>query len=177
MGDPGRPGELLLDVSTPGLRRELAGVRRAWMRGCARRGFDAVDPDNLDSWTRSRGLLRRADAVAAARLPVAEAHRAGLAVGQKNAVEIAGPLRAAGFDFAVAEQCEAYRECGGDTRAYGRRVFEVEYAGGPGDAAFARAWAARGARPPVLLRDRDLAPAGDPAHVARRCGLRWFTRP
>ena len=170
VGDPGWPGELLLDVSTPDRRRELAGVWRAWMRGCARRGYRAVDPDNLDSWTRSRGLLTPADAVAAARLLVREARRAGLAAGQKNAAEIARPLRAMGFDFAVAEECEAHRECGAYTRVYGRRVFEVEYPSGAGDTAFTRACAARGGRIAVLLRDRGLVPPRAVGHVERRCG-------
>jgi hypothetical protein len=42
-------------------------------------------------------------AVAYARRLVRRGHRAGLAVAQKNTVELDG--RKAGFDFAVAEEC------------------------------------------------------------------------
>jgi hypothetical protein len=102
-----------------------------WSDGCAADGFAAVEPDSLDSWTRSRGLLDRADAVALARLLVERAHAAGLAVAQKDAAELtgAGP----GFDFAVAEDCGAYDECDlcqGLRRGAGGRVRRRAVRGG-----------------------------------------------
>ena len=63
-------GEVLLDTSTATKRRTLARVVGRWMQGCASHGFQAVEPDNLDSWTRSRHRLSRADNVAFARLLV-----------------------------------------------------------------------------------------------------------
>jgi hypothetical protein len=52
--DPGWRAEVLLDTSTPDRRRELAGVVGRWIDGCAESGYRAVEPDNLDSFTRAR---------------------------------------------------------------------------------------------------------------------------
>lgn len=50
-------GEWLLDLRTPHKRRRLAAIVGAWTQECAAKGFDAVEFDNLDSFTRSHGLL------------------------------------------------------------------------------------------------------------------------
>ena len=158
--DGGRPvvdeawGEWLLDIGTPGKRRALARIVGRWTDGCADDGFEAVEYDNLDSFTRSHHLLTRADAVAFARLLVARAHRDGLAAGQKNLAGFDGT--AIGYDFAVAEECGRYRECGSYTRAYGDQVLAIEYR--PRDFR----WTCRhyGDDLPVVLRDRDLTPKG-----------------
>ena len=157
--------ETLLDVGTAAKRRALAAIVGRWIDGCARRGHRAVEPDNLDSFTRSQGRLDAADALAFSRLLIDRAHRAGLAIAQKNAAELASRGRALGFDLAVVEECEAYRECDAFTRAYGRRVLEVEYRAD----AFRRACAARGGTVSIVLRDRDVVPRGRPGHVERRC--------
>ena len=147
-------GEWLLDLRTPARRHALARIVGRWTRGCATRGFDAVELDNLDSWTRSRGLLTQAQALAYARLLVRDAHAAGLAVGQKNAPELDG--RRLGYDFAVAEECGRYHECAAYTAHYGRRVLAIEYRA----ADFATTCRDVGAALPVVLRDRDLTPGG-----------------
>ncbi len=103
-------GEWLLDIRTASKRTRLARIMTAWTRGCARSGFDAVEFDNLDSYTRSHRLLTRSQAIVYARLLVTRAHRAGLAAGQKNLADFNG--RRVGYDFAVAEECGRYRECG-----------------------------------------------------------------
>ncbi len=63
-------GEWLLDLRTPAKRRRLAAIVGRWTDGCAAKGFRAVEYDNLDSFTRSRGLLDRVDALAFARVLV-----------------------------------------------------------------------------------------------------------
>lgn len=162
-------GEVLLDTSTGGKRRTLARVVGRWIEGCRSRGFQAVEPDNLDSWTRSRHRLTRADNVAFARLLVRRAHAAGLAIGQKNAGSLARIGPSLGFDFAVVEECQVYAECGAFTRAYGSRVYEIEYADNGGRAGFDRACAARGARISITYRDRDLVPRGRPGYLSAWC--------
>lgn len=157
--------EPLLDIGTPRRRAALARIVGGWMDGCARAGYSAVEPDNLDSWTRSRGALDAGDAMAFARRLIRRGHAAGLAVAQKNTPQLAARGRRAGFDLAVVEECERYRECGRYERAYGDAMVEVEYTPG----AFARACAARGARVSVVLRDRDVRPLGQPGAVERRC--------
>lgn len=145
------PGEVVLDIRN---RRELGDVVAAWLRQCAAAGYDAVEPDNLDSWTRSRGLIRRAHTVRMARAIVRAGHKQGLAVAQKNTVELLGTR--IGFDFAVTEDCQVYRECGQYLRTYGRSVIEIEYPDGAGRRGFDRACRARGDEITVLFRDRML---------------------
>jgi len=60
--DAGWPDEVLLDVRTGSKRAAAAKVMRRWFASCADRGHQAVEPDNLDSWTRSKGLLKRSHA-------------------------------------------------------------------------------------------------------------------
>ncbi|UMG93769.1 endo alpha-1,4 polygalactosaminidase [Nocardioides sp. TF02-7] len=124
------------------------------MTGCARDGFDAVELDNLDSFARSRGLVKQRHAKAFARLLVRRAHRAGLAVAQKNWAELDGSRL--GFDFAIAEECGRYDECGRYVASYGGRVLVVEYR----RADFRRACRTHGDRVAVVLRDRALTPDG-----------------
>jgi hypothetical protein len=149
-------GEWLLDLRTPAKRQRLAAIVGRWTEGCARDGFDAVEYDNLDSFTRSRGLLDRSDALAFARLLIARAHDAGLAVAQKNLAGYDGT--AIGFDFAVAESCAQWRECGAYVADFGRDVVMVEYRA----ADFRRACRGYGRTHPVVLRDLALRPSYTP---------------
>ncbi|NQX04565.1 endo alpha-1,4 polygalactosaminidase [Rathayibacter sp. VKM Ac-2856] len=167
--DPDWPDETLLDVSTEAKRAALLDVVGPWLAGCAESGFDAVEADNLDSATRSDGLLTDSDTAAFARELVTEAHRVGLAIGQKNAAERAEEMRGLGFDFAITEECEVFTECDAYTDVYGERVYEVEYTDvEDADAVFARA-CARGDGIGVLLRDRDLLTPADEGYVSERC--------
>jgi hypothetical protein len=83
-----------------------------WIDGCADKGFDAVEPDNYDSYTRSDDLLTANDATAFITLLSRHAHARRLAIAQKNTVELAGLTKRTGLDFAVAEECGEYDECG-----------------------------------------------------------------
>lgn len=166
MRDPGWPDEILLDIRTPRKREAIGKIARAWFDRCAADGFQAVEPDNLDSWTRSGALIRQAHAVPFAKRLAVQAHYARLAIAQKNAPELA-PL-GLGFDFAIAEECEVYRECGAYTKTYGKHVIEIEYTDN-GRAAYARACAARAGEMSIMLRDRDVVPAGKPGYVYKTC--------
>ncbi len=147
-------GEWLLDLRTKRKRQRLARIVGTWTNGCAARGFDAVEYDNLDSFTRSHGLLKERQALAYARLVIARAHADGLAAAQKNLAGFDG--RRVGYDFAIAEECGRYRECAGYTRFYGRRVIAIEYRRQDFDWTCAH----YGASLPVVLRDLDLTPRG-----------------
>lgn len=113
-----------------------------------------MEYDNLDSFTRSDGLLRPRQASAYAALLVEAAHAAGLAAGQKNRAGWDGTR--VGFDFAVAEECGRYDECAAYTAVYGDQVLAVEYRRED----FEATCAAVGEQLPVVLRDRDLTPEG-----------------
>lgn len=127
--DPDWPDEHLLDISSEKLRGVILERLASSVSTCARAGFDAVEFDNLDSFTRSKGALDQEDAVAFAAALVRSAHSQGLAAGQKNTPQLSDAERKRiGFDFAVSEECHRYDECGAYTRFYGERVINIEYA-------------------------------------------------
>ncbi len=146
--------EWLLDLRTSAKRHDLAKIVGRWIKGCAADGFDAVELDNLDSFTRSHHLMSRDQAIAFARLLVKRAHGAGLAAGQKNLAGFDGTE--IGFDFAIAEECGRWHECSSYTKFYGRRVLAIEYRRKDFDWTCDR----YGDRLAVVLRDLDLSPTG-----------------
>ena len=164
-------GEILLDISAPAKRSALLGIVGGWIDGCAEAGFDAVEADNLDTWTRSGGLLTRSHALTFAGALAARAHANGLAIAQKNAAELGAAGRTAGFDFAVAESCQEYTgadgrpECQGYADVYGGHVIVIEY----DRTHFRRACAGFGRRLSVVLRDIDLTAPGSPGHLYDSC--------
>jgi hypothetical protein len=167
--DPGWPGEVLLDVSTASRRHGVATVVGRWIRGCADDGFDAVEPDNLDSFTRSRRLLSGSDDLALAGLLAQRAHAAGLAIAQKNLAQLTKQQRLhVGFDFAVSEECGVWHECASYRQAYGRHVIEIEYTDN-GRAAFSRSCRQHGNAWSIVLRDRMLTPRGSRHYAYRSC--------
>jgi hypothetical protein len=90
---------------------------------------------------------------------------AGLAAGQKNAPELADDGAAAGFDFAVTEECGAFDECTDYLAAYAV-VLDVEYT----DAAQFGELCDSGALPPhAVRRDVGLTIPGSPDYVFERC--------
>jgi hypothetical protein len=46
--DPDWPGEYFLDTSTDAKRQAIATILNGWIDGCASKGFQAIEPDNLD---------------------------------------------------------------------------------------------------------------------------------
>ena len=161
------PGEVLLDTSTAAKRRGIAAVMGRWFARCAADGFDAVEPDNLDSHTRSRppadtAPQPRAGATAGPAAPTAT----DLAIAQKNLADVSRARRLQiGFDFAVAEECQVWHECGLYRKAYGRHVIEIEYTDN-GRAAYRQA-----CRPPrrplVGHAARPDAPQAEPSPTTR----------
>ncbi|WP_125776004.1 endo alpha-1,4 polygalactosaminidase [Antribacter gilvus] len=171
--DPAWPDEHVLDPSTAERRERILALVGPVVTGCADAGFDAVELDNLDTWTRfddpSTGVVDAAGARALAAAYVALAHDAGLAVGQKNAAEVAATARdELGFDFAIAEECVAYDECDAYTAAYGEHVLVVEYPDTLG-VPFEEACADPGTPPLTILRDRALVTPDDPGYVYEHC--------
>ena len=156
--------ENLLDISTPSKRARLAAIVGSWIDGCRRAGFQAVEPDNLDSWTRSDGLLTATEAVAYVRLLAARAHADGLAIAQKNAVELAGRRAQTGLDFAIAEECMQYDECGAYATAFSDHVLVIEY-----DRSNFTAACRRWPQLSVVLRDVDLVPVGESGYLRDAC--------
>lgn len=122
----GWDGERWLDIRRTDLLGPLMENRIAM---CAEKGFDAVEPDNMDGYRNGTGFpLTAADQLAYNRLIARIAHRHGLAVGLKNDLDQI-PALEPDFDFAVNEQCAQYEECE-DLVPFveaDKAVFHVEY--------------------------------------------------
>ncbi|MCG0067538.1 MULTISPECIES: endo alpha-1,4 polygalactosaminidase [Streptomyces] len=155
--------EPLLDIGTPAKRARVAERVNRWIDDCADKGYDAVEPDNYDSYTRSHRLLTAADATAFMALLSRHAHARHLAVAQKNTAELAGQRERAGLDFAVAEECGQYDECEVYAEAFDDRVVDIEYTDGGLRAARAR-W---GDRLSIVRRDRDVSRPGSAGYVRK----------
>ena len=171
--DPEWEGEYLVDIATRAKRRRAARFVAPMIATCARKGFEAVEYDNLDSWTRFDGTPRarrvpfgKADALAYARLLARSAHAHGLAVGQKNTPGVtAAQARRTGFEFAIAEECGRYVECDRYRRVYGDRMIAIEYRRRD----FRRTCRAIGAEVSVMLRDRLVSTPASPRYVYDAC--------
>ena len=96
---------------------------------CARKGFDAVEPDNVAGWENRTGFpITRQDQLRFNRWVARQVHSRGMAVALKNDGGQAGEL-VGEFDFAIVEQCFQYEECGPYRTfvEHGKAVFEAEY--------------------------------------------------
>ncbi|NIK62062.1 endo alpha-1,4 polygalactosaminidase [Kribbella shirazensis] len=158
-------GEPLLDLRTADQRTRIAAKVNGWIDGCAAKGYRAIEPDNYDSYTRSRNLLTAAQAKAYLTLLATHAHGKNLAIGQKNTVELAGDRQAVGLDFAVAEECGQYDECGDYVDAFGNNVIVIEYTGEGRRTACSQ----YGGTLSIVQRDVDVSTPGDPGYVRKTC--------
>lgn len=157
--------EAILDVSTEDKRVRISEVVGGWIEGCRSDGFDAVEIDNLDTFSRSGGRITEEDAVAFVARLSRVAHAAGLAIAQKNAVELVPRRAEMGTDFVVAEECNAWSECDGYIASYGPHVLMVEYTREDFDVGCSL----YGSEFSVVLRDRTLTTPGDDAYVYEGC--------
>jgi endo-alpha-1,4-polygalactosaminidase (GH114 family) len=172
--DPNWGGEYLVDISTPAKRTQAADWVQPMIETCASKGFKAVEYDNLDSWTRMDGTPREDDvpfgkrqAVAYAELIADRAHALGLAVAQKNGLDLnrREARTRIGFDFAIAEECGRYRECGDYRSLFGNRVIVIEYRRRD----FRRACKAVGKKMSVVLRDVNVTRPGSSSYRYAAC--------
>ena len=122
----GYPNERWLDVR----RIDLLGpIMEKRLDQCRAKGFDGVEPDNVDGYSNSSGFaLTAADQLAYNRFLAQAAHARGLSVGLKNDLDQAKTLEPA-FDWAINEQCFQYNECGllSPFLAAGKAAFVTEY--------------------------------------------------
>ncbi|GGR43891.1 hypothetical protein GCM10010197_06660 [Nocardioides luteus] len=169
--DPDWPDEIVLDPSTASARETILDVIEPVIEGCAEDGFDAVEIDNLDTWTRFP-TISQDGAFALARAYVTVAHESGLAIAQKNAAEAAPTAHDdLGFDFAVVEECGAFAECAAYTDVYGPHVLQIEYPDSLAEAglSFGQVCSDPARAPLTILRDRDLVEQGDATYVFDDC--------
>ncbi len=122
----GFPEERWLDIAH---FREFAPIIEKRIETCARKRFDAVEPDNIAGWENQTGFpLTRAEQLRYNRWIAAQVHERGMAVALKNDPKQAGQL-VGDFDFAIVEECFQYHECGyyKPFIEAGKAVFEAEY--------------------------------------------------
>ncbi len=122
----GWPNEKWLDVRRIDLLRPIMTKR---LDLCRQKGFDGVEPDNVDGYSNSTGFpLKAADQLAYNQFLATEAHARGLSIGLKNDLGQAAALEPS-FDFAVNEQCFQYNECNllSPFLNAGKAVFNAEY--------------------------------------------------
>ncbi|MGZ4299773.1 MAG: endo alpha-1,4 polygalactosaminidase [Solirubrobacteraceae bacterium] len=122
----GWPGERWLDVRRPSV---LEPIMRARFAMCAHKGFDAVEPDNMDGFENPTGFaIRPRQQLAYDDWVARGVHALGMAVLEKNDPEQARQLEPH-FDGVLDEQCNQYTECGA-FRPYlraGKPVLNAEY--------------------------------------------------
>lgn len=122
----GFPDERWLDVSRFQL---FAKPLEARIAICARKRFDAVEPDNVAGWENDTGFqISRGDQLRFNRWIANQVHARGMAVALKNDPKQVKQLVHL-FDFAIVEECFQYDECGYYKPFVdrGKAVFEAEY--------------------------------------------------
>ena len=157
--------EIVLDIRTAAKRSALAAIVNGWIDGCDAAGFQAVEPDNIDTYDRFSDLLTRDQAVAYLSLLAPHAHADGLAIAQKNTTSLEGLGKAAGLDFAIAEECGRYSECGDYTDVYGTNLIVIEY----NASGYRKACTAVGASVSVVRRDVNVTAPGSSTYVYAAC--------
>ncbi len=148
--------EMLLDISTADKRKRIASVIGGWIEDCADDGYDAIEIDNLDSYSRSGNRLKQDQAVAMMSLLSPIAHENNMAIAQKNSTELLKFKNQMGTDFAVAEECSRYNECGDYVDYYGKNVLMIEYRSSD----FNKGCSQYGSTHSIVLRDLYLRKPG-----------------
>lgn len=151
----GWPDEKWLDIRRLDV---LLPIMAARMDICVAKGFDAVEPDNVDGYLNETGFpLTAGDQLSYNRAVAGLAHSRGLSVALKNDIDQIPDL-VDDFDFAVNEECVKYTECDQyqPFTDAGKAVLHVEYEGSLGFCAEARQLGLSSMRKPL-----DLGPARD----------------
>jgi hypothetical protein len=126
----GWPGERWLDIRRLDL---LMPIMEARLNLCKQKGFDSVDPDNMDGYTNTTGFpLTATDQLTYNATIANAAHARGLTVALKNDLNQTSQL-VPYFDWALNEQCFQYSECHLLTpfTAAGKAVMTIEYKKNP----------------------------------------------
>ena len=122
----GWPNERWLDIR----RLDLLGpIMTKRLDQCRAKGFDGIEPDNVDAYSNNTGFpLTAAHQLAYNRFLADAAHARGLSIGLKNDLAQAKALEPS-FDWAINEQCFEYNECQllSPFTAAGKAVFVTEY--------------------------------------------------
>ena len=128
----GWPGENWFLVTAANQKIILPLMKARLSSWCQSKGFDGVEPDNLDAWTNISGVSET-DNVSYDEAIADLGHAMSLSVGLKNMLTSASASNVPGilskFDWALVEQCYEYSECTpyGQFISAGKAVWDVEY--------------------------------------------------
>jgi len=125
--DVGWDGSWWLDIRQLDV---LLPIMRSRFEVCKAKGFDAIEPDEIDGYSNESGFPLTYDDQLRYNRAIADlAHSLGLSVGLKGDIEQVPDLWTS-FDWSLNEECFRYNECG-DLATYfvqnGKAVFQVEY--------------------------------------------------
>lgn len=157
--------EAVLDIRTGPKRERIAAVVNAWIDDCAAKGFNAIEPDNYDTFTRFGDYLDGDQAEAFMKLLSAHAHAKGLAIAQKNTLELAADRVSVGLDFALVEECGRWKECGEFAEAFDNNVLVVEYTA----QGLSQACSQWGSTLSIIRRDSEVLPKGESGYLRQTC--------
>lgn len=150
----GWKGEKWLDIRRLDL---LTPIMRQRFDLCSEKGFDAIEPDNMEIYTnRTRFPLTYQDQLTYAIWLASEAHSRGLAIGQKNAPDMTADLVNL-YDFAITEDAHYYGWAD-ELIPYikaGKPVFAAEYTDMDVDFKAACRWGSS-EKFSFILKNRDL---------------------
>jgi hypothetical protein len=123
---PHYPQERFVDIRALDV---LGPILAARFDLCKKKGFDAIEPDNIDTYQANTGFpLTAHDELTFIAWLIDRAHQRGLSIGQKNDPAQTSKVEHA-FDWALLEECFHYQFCD-RFRPYvadGKAVFDTEY--------------------------------------------------
>lgn len=128
--DVGWEGSYWLDIR----RTDILGpIMQARMKMCKDKGFDAIEPDEIDGYSNETGFdLTYGDQIRYNIFIAEVAHAMGMSIGLKGDIDQVKDL-VEYFDWTLNEECFQYHECAllQPFSDAGKAVFQVEYRGSP----------------------------------------------
>lgn len=161
--DP-QTNEMFLDITLAEKRSALSAIIGNRILECAQNSFHAVEIGNLDTYTRSQGLLLEQQAVYLMKMYADTAHALGRPIAQKNAPALVARKAEIGTDFAIVEECNRDNNCETYKTGYGDNVLVIEYRQEDFEAGCAAypSWS-------IVLRDQNFVTPQDAAYVYDDC--------
>lgn len=166
-------GEWFLDVTDVFKPNSvLAAILMKRLQMCKDKGFDALEPDNLQNDENAGGKITLQQQLDFNGWIADAAHSVGLAVLQKNGPDkildknSAGVMMVDKFDGILNEECAAYSECA-PLQEYvkrGKVAVDVEYKSGNLKCSTATQYNFN-----MMLKDLNLVGAGDKGYVRQVC--------
>jgi hypothetical protein len=150
----------------------LAQLLKARLQMCKDKGFDALEPDNLQNDENAGGKITLKQQLDFNGWIADAAHSVGLAVLQKNGPDkvlmttTSGQKMVDKFDGILNEECAAFSECGGlqEYVKRGKIAVDVEYKASHLNCAVASQYGFN-----MMLKDLSLVGAGDKGYIRQTC--------